>query len=64
MNTAGNTQEDKLTADEAAAEILNGLTTSGYSLAEKVAVLKLLRKLVRTETEEAQKQIADLLDSL
>ena len=57
-------QDEKLTADEAAQEIFDGMGRSGYSLADKVAVSKTLRRLLRSEAEDAQKQIATLLDSL
>ncbi|GAB3802945.1 hypothetical protein GCM10028819_32030 [Spirosoma humi] len=56
--------EDKLTADEAAQEIFDGLASSGYSLSEKVGVSRTLRRLLRTEAEDAQKQLSTLIDSL
>lgn len=58
------TQLEKLTADEAAQEILTGLTETGYDLTDRVAISRTLRRLLRGETEEAQKQLAQLLDSL
>lgn len=57
-------QGEKMTPDEAAQQIFDGLGTSGYSLAEKVGVSRTLRKLLRTEAEEAQKQLSTLLDTL
>lgn len=64
MVDQNNTQDEKLTPDEAAQEIFNGLGTSGYSLADKVGVSRTLRKLLRTEAEDAQKQLSTLLDTL
>ncbi|WP_080239068.1 hypothetical protein [Spirosoma rigui] len=57
-------QDEKLTPDEAAQVIINGLANDNYSLADKVAVSRSLRKLLRGEAEEAQKQLSSLIDSL
>ncbi|UHG93396.1 hypothetical protein [Spirosoma oryzicola] len=64
MLPASNPQEDKLSTDEAAQEIMNHLTESGYDLGEKVAISRAFRKLLRTEGEEAQKTLTNLLDTL
>lgn len=62
-NAQTSTQDELLTPEEAAQEILANLAKT-YTLADKVAISKTMRRLLRTETEEAQKQLANLLDSL
>lgn len=50
--------------EEAATGIVGSLINSGYSLSDRVAISKQLRKLLRTEAEEAQKTLSALIDSL
>lgn len=58
------TSETKLTPDELAQTFLTELSKAGYSLTEKVGISRQVRKLLRTETEDAQKLLEGLLDSL
>jgi|GEM_PF-4481274 len=55
---------EKLTPDEAAQEIIDHLTTTGYSLGEKVALCSTLRRLLRAQGEAEQRVLTDLLDRL
>jgi hypothetical protein len=57
-------QNDLQTPEEAAIEIFDALTAGGYSLADKAAISKQVRKLVRTEAENQQKELSTLIDSL
>ena len=56
--------EEKLTPTELAQQFADELTQHGYTLGEKADVSRQLRRLLRTETEEAQKQLATIYDGL
>lgn len=58
------TDTELFTPEEAAQGIIDNLVGSGYSLSDRVAISKQLRKLLRTEAEDAQKSLSALIDSL